>query len=161
MKLEREHVANNFDEEMAELNDLFPKIGITNENCVHIEMQQQMKDFYRHNPKALLQIMEALEFGVIDTEARSPFVAGLFSCGLFVLGSLPSVIPFIFFKDSLAGLIAAAIITTTALLAVGGLKTWATRGKCLVSAIENLVIAGCGGGLAYGVGVLFDYVASI
>jgi VIT1/CCC1 family predicted Fe2+/Mn2+ transporter len=99
-----------------------------------------------------------LEFGVVEDEARTPLVASLLSFGLFVVGSLPSVIPFFFSKDPKHGLIAAGISTTTALLAVGALKTWATRGKCLIAAFENLVIAGCGGALAYGVGVLFDTI---
>jgi VIT1/CCC1 family predicted Fe2+/Mn2+ transporter len=73
------------------------------------------------------------------------------------MGSLSSVLPFIFSGDTpTTGLIAAACITITALIMVGAIKTWATRGKCLVAALENLVIAGFGGGIAYGIGILFD-----
>ncbi len=150
------HVSNSFERELGELDHLFPKIGIMNENRAHREMQQNMKEFYRQNPGALLKLMESLEFGVVEEEVRSPVAAGLFSCGLFVLGSLPSVIPFAFTTNTNQGLIAAAIATITSLLVVGAVKTWATRGKCLAAAFENLVIAGCGGALAYGVGVLFE-----
>jgi len=158
IELERKHVENSLDREMAELDNLFPKIGITNENNIHVGIQHTMKEFYRQNPGSLLKLMEALEFGVVEDEARTPLVASLLSFGLFVVGSLPSVIPFFFSKDPKHGLIAAGISTTTALLAVGALKTWATRGKCLIAAFENLVIAGCGGALAYGVGVIFDTI---
>jgi VIT1/CCC1 family predicted Fe2+/Mn2+ transporter len=123
----------------------------------HTNLRQQLKGFYRNNPVALLQIMQALEFGVVEEEARSPIKAGLLSCILFVMGSLSSVLPFIFSGDTpTTGLIAAACITITALIMVGAIKTWATRGKCLVAALENLVIAGFGGGIAYGIGILFD-----
>ena len=158
IELERKHVENSLDREMTELDNLFPKIGITNENNIHVGIQHTMKEFYRQNPGSLLKLMEALEFGVVEDEARTPLVASLLSFGLFVVGSLPSVIPFFFSKDPKHGLIAAGISTTTALLAVGALKTWATRGKCLIAAFENLVIAGCGGALAYGVGVIFDTI---
>ena len=120
-------------------------------------LRNQLKEFYRSNPVALLQIMQALEFGVIEEEARSPTKAGLVSCILFIMGSLSSVIPFIFSGDRpQVGLIAAACFTMGALMLVGAVKTWATRGRCLVVALENLCIAGVGGGIAYGIGVLFD-----
>ena len=105
--------------------------------------------------------MTTLEFGVLDTETRSPIVAGLSSCTLFICGSLPSVLPFIFSGDRpLMGLTYAAVLTTLALLLVGAIKTWATRGKCIESALENLFIAGCGAVVAYFVGELFDRIVS-
>ena len=55
-----------------------------------------------------------------------------------------------------AGLIAPACITITVLTMVGAVKSWAAKGKCLVAAMENLVIAGFGGGIAYGLGLMFD-----
>ena len=122
-------------------------------------LHQQLLEHYRSHPDALLKIMIALEFGVIEDEQRSPAWAGFTSCLLCVFGALPSVLPFIFSGDEpMKGLIAAAAITTMALLFVGGVKTWATRGNCVTASLENLVIAGCGGAFAYGVGVLFDSV---
>lgn len=35
------------------------------------------------------------------------------------------------------------------MLLVGAIKTWATRGRMLEAAMENLIIAGLGGALAY------------
>jgi VIT1/CCC1 family predicted Fe2+/Mn2+ transporter len=123
------------------------------------DLQELIKDFYRENPDALLEVMKALEFGVLDNEVRSPVTAALFSCILFILGSLPSVVPFTFSgTNPTTALIISACITVSALLMVGAIKTWATRGNCLVSALENLIIAGCGGGIAYGVGYLFESV---
>ena len=106
----------------------------------------------------MLQLMKALEFGVLEEELRSPIWAGVTSCLCFIVGSLPSVIPFAFNVSSTVGLIYAASFTITSLFIVGAMKTWATRGNCLTAAMENLIIAGCGGGIAYGVGVLFDSI---
>lgn len=218
INLEEDHVKNNLEEEMEELNELFEKIGLTlNEDDKDVdaekeqtslaakfpitheslddcsvsqvinksvgfgkdkdteldkdveqgshsmqdvkELQSNLKEFYRTNPKALLKIMKSLEFGVVDEETRSPIRAGAFSCILFILGSLPSVLPFIFSGHSPTnGLIAAAIGTIVCLMLVGMIKTWATRGKMCAAAIENLVIAGCGGGAAYGIGLMFDTI---
>lgn len=121
------------------------------------ELKLNLKRFYSKNPKSLLTIMKSLEFGVVDDEIRSPFRAGSFSCVLFIFGSLPSVLPFFFSGDKpIMGLVAAACGTVFCLMLVGAVKTWATRGRMLVAAIENLVIAGVGGGMAYGIGVLFE-----
>jgi VIT1/CCC1 family predicted Fe2+/Mn2+ transporter len=120
-------------------------------------LRRVLLEHYRNHPDALLQVMTTLEFGVVDSEVRSAINAGLFSGFLFVLGSLPSVLPFIVIRDDATlGLIVAGVVTTAALLMVGAIKTWATRGNWITSAIENLVIAGCGGAIAYYVGFGFE-----
>ena len=155
--LERKHIAHNLEDELSEVAALLEMIGIPQTEC---DLHGPIINHYRENTDELLKIMIALEFGVLEQEERSPAVAGLISGGVFSLGSLPSVIPFIFSGDKpLLGLIAAAVATTVSLLSVGGIKTWATRGNCLTSALENLVIAGLGGALAYGIGILVEMVA--
>jgi len=156
IRLEERHVRMFRDDEVAELGKLLSLIGIPEQG--EDEVREPLMDFYRGNPEALLRIMISLEFGVLDEEVRSPIRAGAISCGLFLLGSLPSVIPFIFSPDdsTTIGLIAAAVATAAALLLVGTAKTWASRGNCWKAAIENLLIAGVGGGFAYGIGTVFD-----
>jgi VIT1/CCC1 family predicted Fe2+/Mn2+ transporter len=154
--LEKRHVDLYPEDEISELAALLEVIGIHKEDE---SLRNDLLGHYRSNPASLLKIMIALEFGVIAEEQRSPLWAGVTSCLLFIMGSLPSVLPFIFSGNTPKyGLIAAALITTTALLFVGGVKTWATRGNCMTASMENLVIAGCGGAFAYGVGVMFDNV---
>jgi len=152
--LERLHVNEFPEEELSELGDLLSLIGIPVEEAA---MRNDLQEFYSEHPESLLKIMTALEFGFVSAEERSPLWAGLTSCTLFIIGSLPSVLPFAFSADEpIHGLIVAASITTFSLLVVGAVKTWATRGSYVTAAIENLVIAGFGGAFAYGVGVLFD-----
>jgi vacuolar iron transporter family protein len=155
LALERIHVDENFDAELEELDlQLLSLIGIASTEG---ELRQELRNYYRSNPTSLYQLMTALEFGVLDTEERSPLRAGLTSCLLFVGGALPSVLPFAFAKDNPTnGLIAAACLTAFCLFVVGAIKTWATRSSCTAAAVENLVIATFGGGIAYGVGFLFE-----
>ena len=121
------------------------------------KLRYRLREFYRSNPQALLQIMTALEFGVLEKEQRSPIQAGLFSGLLFAVGSLPSILPFIFSGYSpQIGLAIATVLTIVALMLVGMVKTWATRTNCVSAALENLCIAGFGGLFAYVVGRLFD-----
>jgi vacuolar iron transporter family protein len=120
-------------------------------------LRQHLTLYYRNNPKALLKVMVALEFGVLEEEKRRPLRAGLMSCGLFAIGSLPSIIPFIFSSDTpLLGLAAACFFSLASLLLVGVVKSWATRGDWVTAAVENFVIAGIGGILAYATGAAFD-----
>lgn len=175
LTLERQHVERYPEDEIQELGNLLPLIGLIDEGeeddaqdnkdeqaekgKQNDNLRQQILLFYRQHPKALLKIMTVLEFGVIDEEVRSPILAGLFSCGLFFMGSLPSLVPFIFSGDEpMMGLVLAALLTTAALAIVGAVKTWATRGNCYSAAAENLVIAGMGGVLAYATGLLFDHL---
>ena len=96
--------------------------------------------------------MKALEFGVVDTERRSPYKAMLYSGLLFVLGSAPSVIPFLLVSNAATGLIWAGVLTAVALFAVGVAKSRVARTNSLWSGVENLLIAGVGGFIAYGIG---------
>jgi vacuolar iron transporter family protein len=153
--LERHHVHHYLEEELGELHGhLLDRIGITAE---HAALKHELVAFYRAHPDALLQIMSVLEFGVVEEQMRSPLAAGLTSCLLFMTGALPSVLPFCFANTTpMFGLILSALLTTAALVLVGAVKTWASRGNCMTSALENLIIAGFGGGLAYGIGLMFD-----
>jgi len=153
--LEQNHVTFYKEEELAELATLLPKIGITtNESSLH----ESIMNYYDANPNELLKVMTVLEFGVVEEEVRSPWKAGVTSCSLFIMGSLPSVVPFAIFDSPSTGVIVAGVLTVLSLIVVGGIKTWASRGSFLNAAIENVVIAGVGGALAYGVGMLIEYL---
>ena len=165
---------------MQELNNLLALIGIpsssTNLNnlpddtlrCEGDQLQLQpseeeirelsriIKKYYAANTAALLKIMVALELGVIGGETRSPLVAGGTSFVCFFIGALPSTVPFALVSDSNMGLLSAGIATGVGLCIVGAVKSWATRGNFFLSALENLSITACGGGIAYGIGVVFQ-----
>ena len=119
-----------------------------------------MVQHFNQDDESILKVMTALEFGVIEEERRSAYAAAAMSGGLFLLGAAPSVIPFAVFTTPGPGLLAAGIGSVTGLLIVGAIKTWATRGKPIRAAVENLLIAGAGGGLAYWVGVGFDKIVN-
>ena len=154
IELEREHIRDFHDDELHELRDLLDGIGLDG------DLREEVVQHFGADDESLLKVMTALEFGVIDAERRSSYAAAAMSGGLFLLGSLPSVIPFAIVENNTAGLIAAGIGSTVGLLIVGAIKTWATRGKPLRAAMENLLVAGLGGGLAYWVGVGFDRIVN-
>jgi len=178
IKLEQGHIANYHTQEMQELSTLLALIGIpessqnlsdlpvnselsqsSSQEDIH-ELRRLIKKYYAANTDALLKLMIALELGVVDGEVRSPFVAGATSFGCFIIGSLPSALPFAFVSTSSMGLLISGVTTAVGLCIVGVLKSWATRGNFLISAIENLSITVAGGGIAYGIGVGFQRIIS-
>ncbi len=154
--LEKVHIRDNNADEIRELKGLLETIGIPLDK---LELRQQLYTHYEQDPDALLKFMIALEFGVVEEEERSPILAAVASGLLFFVGSLPSVLPFAAGDLSTKQALAIACgVTALALLIVGVVKTWATRGNCFRAALENLCVAGVGGLLAYYVGVLFDKI---
>ena len=154
IELEREHIRDFKEDELHELRDLFEGIGLDG------DLREEVVQHFNSDDEALLRVMTALEFGVLEAERRSALAAAAMSGALFLLGALPSVIPFAIAENPNTGLFAAAIGAVLGLLIVGAIKTWATRGKPLRAAIENLAIAGVGGALAYWVGVGFDRIVN-
>jgi VIT1/CCC1 family predicted Fe2+/Mn2+ transporter len=151
LALEREHIRDFRDDELHELDDLLGDIGLDDES-----LRAEVVGHFGQDDEALLKAMTALEFGVVETERRSPYRAMVMSGLLFLAGSLPSVLPFAFVERTSTGLLIATVGAVVGLLVVGAVKTWATRGDPMRAALENLLVAAGGGGLAFGVGVLFD-----
>jgi len=150
LALEKVHIRDFRQEELHELSDLLGDIGLSG------ALRDEVVAHFGEDDGALLKAMTALEFGVVETERRSPYRAMFMSGGLFLVGALPSVLPFAFVSSAPLGLLIATIGAVLGLLVVGAVKTWATRGDPVRAALENLLVATGGGGLAYGVGVLFD-----
>lgn len=146
--LERTHIKHFRNREVAQLYPMLRDIGI-----IEDDLETVVAAFSR-NDEVLFNSMKVLEFGMVDTEQRSPIRAGLVSGGLFVSGSIPSVIPFLLTSSAHTGLFWAAAISAVALFAVGVVKTFVTRTNPFGSGLENLLIAGVGGAVAYWVGRL-------
>ncbi|CAB9512299.1 Vacuolar iron transporter 1 [Seminavis robusta] len=156
IKMEEKHIQKYPREELREVAPLLELIGITD---MDRSLQKQLVKHYAKDRDALLQLMVVLELGFLEDEQRSPVKAGFVSFFLFIAGAIPSVLPFtIDGIDPTSGLIVAAVATSTALLIVGAVKTWASKGNCFSAALENLIVAGFGGAIAYCTGLLTERV---
>lgn len=155
MELEREHLVYHRDREVAELREMFEDMHI------HDDDLDTVTAAFARSDASLMAAMQSLEFGIIDSERRSPIRAMVASGLLFLLGSAPSVLPFVFVTNANTGLLIAAVFATIGLFIVGGLKTIVTDKKIIKSGAENLVIALIGAGISYLVGSAFNsFVAS-
>ncbi len=147
--LERTHISEFRDMELGQLRGFFLDMGVRPDDL------EAVMAAFNDNDTALLGAMKALEFGMVDSERRSPYRAMFASGGLFLLGSLPSVLPFVFADSTTTALAWASVLAGVGLFAVGVVKANVARTSWVVSGLENLIVAGVGGVLAWGIGRLF------
>jgi vacuolar iron transporter family protein len=154
MTLEVEHLENHRDHEREELRDMFGDMGLDGDD---LETVVRIID---GNDDVMLGVMAGMEFGVVDTERRSAWVAAATSSGLFLLGALPSILPFGLLDDTGIALAVAATLAGTALFIVGVAKTAMTKTNPFTSGFENLLIGFLGGALSFAIGRLADALIS-
>lgn len=153
MELEREHLRYHREKELDEIREMFGDMGLPPAQVEEVVTSLDAND------DSLIRVMMALEFGVVEEERRSPYRAAIYSGLLFVAGSLPSVLPFVFVESTGLGLLIAGIGAGIALFAVGVAKTITTRKNPIWSGLENVAIATVGAGLAYAVGSAYNAFA--
>jgi VIT1/CCC1 family predicted Fe2+/Mn2+ transporter len=150
LNLERDHIRDHRQMEVEQLRNMLADLAIADE-----DLDAAVQIFSRDDER-LLNSMKVLEFGMVDSEERSPYAAMVVSGLTFIGGALPSVVPFAFVGTPGAGLTIAAVLTAVGLFAVGAAKSIVTKTNPIQAGFENLAIAGVGGVLAYWIGWLFD-----
>lgn len=146
LALERVHIADHRDMELKQLGEFFSDMGIADDDVASVVAA------FDKNDEAILNAMRALEFGFPESERRSPFRAMIASGILFLVGSLPSVVPFALATTTSNGLAWATVLALGGLFAVGVVKARVARGNWLASGLENVAIAGVGGVVAWFIG---------
>lgn len=150
IELEREHIAHFRDQEVEQMRGFLTEIGVADE-----DLDSTLEGLTRDDA-TLLNAMKVFEFAIVDSERRSPLFAMLMSGLLFLIGAMPTMAPFFFDVSPSVGLVWAAGLTSVGLFAVGVLKTSVTDTNPWLSGLQNLAIAGVGGVIAYGIGLVFD-----
>ena len=150
LKLERDHIRHYREMEVDQLREMLSDLAIAGADL------ETAVAIFAENDERLLNSMKVMEFGMVDSEERSPYAAMGVSGLTFLAGSMPSVIPFVLVANTGVGLAIAAGFTAVGLFAVGAFKSVVTKTNAIAAGFENLMIAGVGGVLAYWIGWLFD-----
>lgn len=146
LALERIHLKHHRELELDQLGSFFLDMGLDEADIPTVVAAFDKSD------QALLNAMKSLEFGVVESERRSPYRAMAASGALFLVGSMPSVIPFALVDRPGIGLIWASVFALGGLFAVGVVKARVARISQIRSGLENMVIAGFGGVAAWAIG---------
>ena len=154
LALEAHHHEEHREIERQQLRELLEGHGLTGDDL------ETVVDIIDSDDDLMLNMHKALEFGIVDDERRNPYTAAIAAGALFLLGSLPAVIPFAIWDDTTTALIAAAILSGIGLFIVGALKTLQTKKNPILSGGENLALGLVGGAFAFLVGKGFDQLIS-
>lgn len=146
LALERTHIIHFKDQELDQLRGFFTDMGVD-----EADLDGVIAGF-ENNDEAILNAMAALEFGVVESERRSPYLAMAASGLLFLLGSVPSVLPFILIDSTGTALIWATALSLAGLFLVGVVKARVAKSHWLRSGFENMAVAGVGGVIAWAIG---------
>ena len=146
LELERSHIRDFRDMEMDQLRGFFLDMGVKEEDLAGVMTA------FAENDEALLNAMKSMEFGVVDSERRSPYRAMAASGLLFLLGSLPAVLPFAFASSTGFALTLATLFSLAGLFLVGVVKARVVEKNWLVAGLENMVVSGFGGVAAWFIG---------
>jgi VIT1/CCC1 family predicted Fe2+/Mn2+ transporter len=146
LKLERVHIRDHRQQELDQLRQMFGDMGLREED---VEMVVTAFD---HSDDAILNAMKALEFGFVESQRRSPHRAMAASGVLFLVGSLPSILPFLAFDSVRVALTWATVLALGGLFLVGAVKARVARSNWITSGLENMAIAGVGGIVAWLIG---------
>lgn len=146
LTLERIHLRHHRDMELKQLGGFFLDMGVADDDIPGLVSAFDKSD------EAMLNAMKALEFGFVESERRSPYRAMAASGLLFLVGSLPSVLPFALASSATTGLLWATVFALGGLFAVGVIKARVARINWIKSGVENVAIAGLGGVAAWGIG---------
>ena len=112
LALEATHIQNFRGVELNQLRGFFTDMGVAADDLSGVMAA------FEDNDEALLNAMAALEFGVVDSERRSPYRAMAASGLLFLGGSLPSILPFVFIPSASGALVLATVLSLLGLFVV-------------------------------------------
>jgi VIT1/CCC1 family predicted Fe2+/Mn2+ transporter len=146
LQLERTHIRDHRQQELDQLREMFGDMGLRDEDVGMVVAAFDRSD------EAILNAMKALEFGFVESERRSPYRAMFASGLLFLVGSLPSIIPFVVLDSVNTALAWATVLALGGLFVVGVVKARVAKNSWLTSGLENMVIAGVGGVIAWLIG---------
>ena len=146
LALEKTHIRDFRESEVAQLKGFFEDMGVADEDLDGVVAAVSRSD------ETLLNAMASLEFGVVESERRSPYLAMFVSGFLFLVGSLTSVIPFLVLESPTAALTWAAVLSMAGLFVVGVVKARVANVPRFKAGAENMVIAGIGGLIAWFIG---------
>jgi VIT1/CCC1 family predicted Fe2+/Mn2+ transporter len=152
LRLERVHIKEHRQQELDQLTEMFGDMGLRSEDVGMVVAAFDRSD------DAILNAMKALEFGIVDSERRSPYRAMVLSGLLFLVGAIPVVLPFLVFDSAGQALAWATVLALGGLFVVGVVKARVARHGWFASGLENMVIAGIGGVIAWFIGDLLGTV---
>lgn len=148
LALEADEIASLPDEEVEELRLIYQARGLPEEQAR--ELAKSLLD----DPDNALDVMAREELGIDPADrGGSPWTAALTSFGLFAIGAVLPVLPFLWFGTGVAVVVSAAV-GGAGLFALGAATTLFTGRSALRSGTRQMLLGLAAAAVTYGIGVL-------
>jgi vacuolar iron transporter family protein len=148
ISIEKREIAEAPEEEAAELALIFKQKGLSTEQASRTAAE------ILKNPESALDTLVREELGLDPQDLGSPMGAALSSFGMFSVGALVPILPFLATHGSSAIAIAGALCFAV-LAGVGGLVGFLSGTSVFTSAVRMAGLAAVASGVTYGVGRIF------
>lgn len=146
IETEREEIATSPEEEIEELTLIYQARGLPEDTA------RSMATHLMQNPQTALDTLARDELGVNPEDlGGSAWEAALTSFVLFALGAIIPVIPYLFFTNSLAILVSAAV-SGIGLFGIGAASTLFTGRTVLYSGMRQVLFGTAAAGITFLVG---------
>jgi VIT1/CCC1 family predicted Fe2+/Mn2+ transporter len=140
--------ADDLSEETAELTQIYRRKGLSE------ELARQVAEEVMKDPKVAFDTHAREELGIDPQEGLgSPIGAASSSFGMFAVGAIVPLIPFLFVGGTTATMLSAGL-TCVALAGVGALTSRLTGRPAWLSALRMLTIGGAAAAVTYLIGSL-------
>jgi len=154
--LEREHFKYHRDRELDQLRGFLLGVGLEG-NLLEACVSQ-----IGRSDAALMKMMQAFEFGgANESIERNPLTAMFTSGKLFLIGCVPTVLPFFWAPTAWDGLWCAGLCVGLMLFAVGAYKSRSTKGVWWYEGLENLLFGVVGAAVSFAVGRVFELLFGV
>lgn len=143
---EKKEIEEDPFKETQEIRYIFSEMGFTKEE------QEVAVTRITANKDRWLKFMVQEEIGISPGIIDNPFEIGFISAGSFLLGAIPTILPFFLFDTVSKALVIAAISVLVFFFILGIVKSKITKAHWLLSGIETLSIGAisCGSGFFLG-----------
>jgi vacuolar iron transporter family protein len=147
LHLEAHELANDPEEELAELVEIYERKGVP------AELAASLATELSKDPATALDTHAREELGIDPDEGLgSPRAAAVSSFVTFALGALVPLAPFLLMAGS-AGVLTSALLTGSALLGVGALTARLTGRSPVLSGVRMLAIGAAAAMVTYSIGL--------
>jgi VIT1/CCC1 family predicted Fe2+/Mn2+ transporter len=151
--MEKREIDEAPEEEAAELALIFKQKGLSTEQASRTAAE------ILKNPESALDTLVREELGLDPADLGSPMGAALSSFGMFAVGALVPIVPFLLLRGTPA-VITASALAGTVLAAVGGLVGFLSGTNVWKSAGRMAGLAALAAGVTYAVGRIFGATVS-
>lgn len=122
------------DVEREEIREIYTNMGFDKETVDILTKKVTEK------PDLWLKVMMRDELGFTGEETKHPIIAGMIMGSVYLLGGIPPLLPFLFFRPISRALIMSIMVAVIVMSGIGFFRWWLNKGSITSKIIETVII---------------------